>query len=439
MKFAKAFIPVAALGLLTACGDMSQNATGKYTLEDQVGELHGQRQAEQAPTAVAPIEISLKNAEFTVGQESKHEVSVTAPKGLAYSLRLEQAPQGMKLSNKAEGLFELSWKPTEKAVPLYHGTGNMEVKIVVDYNERASTNKEAVRALQSGQSTEQAVKVLVNRRAGQPQIKIVGGDIPASIEEGKSVSFVVEVTDPGTESQPDVSFSEVGVGSVNGERLIAIDLKKGLKRTENGTFQTRGILNANIKQLPKEVLESLEQSNGEIKIQFGFEVTAASSGAKLKTEMKTIALKLDKEASAPDLKIDQKGSSRGKKITITIMAVAKNERANTNINLNSLKAALEAEATKLPGKAELVNCKEGNNTPVHTCRIAWTVPCDAADLKAEYSLSVEAASKLFGDTKVATDTKQLRVGGACPTKKSTSKSSKKPVTTSKAPTAGGKK
>lgn len=449
MKFAKALIPVVAsaffLGLFSACGDMSQDATGKYAVEDKVGELHGQRQAVQTRIAVAPIEISLKTAEFTVGEESKLDVSVTAPAGLAYDLRLEDAPKGMKLARKADGLFALTWKPTEKAVPLYNDNGKMDFKLVVDQNETASTNKEALNALQSGQSTEQVVKVVVHRRQGQAQIKFVGGVIPASIEEGKSVAFVVEVTDPGTESKPDVSFSEVAVGAVNAASLIAIDFKNGLKRTDSGTYQVRGFLNANVKQLPKAVLESLEQSNGEVKLQFGFEVTSASNGAKLKTEMKTVALTLDKTASAPELKIDQKGSSRGQKITITVMAVSKNDRANTNINLSSLKAAIEAEASKLPGKVELVSCKEANNTPVHTCKIAWTVPCETADLKAEYSLAVEASSTLFGDVKTATETKALRLGGACPVKKAAkvapkvkSKTSKKPVTTSKAPTAGGK-
>lgn len=427
-KMSKNLITMACTAaLLSACGDMKQDPTTEYKdVSENLVRPHNVKPNEQKFLSgelfdIYPTAGQVLN--FIEGEAKSYTIDSRAVTGAVYDVVLTGKPdEGMTLKKgEKPGQFILTWTPPRGHIP--NGESDRQHELTFEIVLLPGTDARAQQIFNNPElPIDRTRKHTVNVRRSKQQAainKITG--IKTSVNEGEKFSFQIEVTDPAAHAgnpprlvPVEVSSSNTELFEANGGSFVTLDTssqaKMNVEDKGDGVWVFHRVFDTNAAVIPLPLTKTgeVDTNADSVVVRFGYMVIGAG-GATSPEKVERVTIHLNKKAEKPEIRFltgkQSIGLHTGVEREIEFGASVKNPRAKVSLSLEALRAAVSG----WPG-SPTVTCEDsGADLTRKNCVLTWKVPCEAADLKTEYQLTVEATSDLFGRTEKAQITKTLKI------------------------------
>ncbi len=415
------------VALFSSCGDVKQDPTSDYKdVSENLVRPHDVKSPEQKFRSgelfdILPAEGQVLN--FVEGEAKSYVIETRAIAGTVYDVALTAKPdEGMTLSKgEKPGQFVLSWAPRRGHIP--NGEPDRQHEIALELVLLPGTDARAQQIFNDPNlPIDRARKHAVNVRRSkqQPVISKIAGMRP-SVNEGDKFEFAIEVFDPAAHSgnpprlvPVDMTGNATELFDANGGAFVRFDASSsGKLQAEDkgdGVWVFHRVFDTKAATIPAPLTKDgeIDAAADSVTVRFGFMVNGAG-GLTSPEKVERVTINLNKKADKPEIRFLTGKSSialdTGVERHIEFGARAKNPRAKVSINLDALRAAVST----WPGSPAITCEDAGRDLTAKNCALTWKVPCEDAGLKSEYSLTVEAASELFGRTETAKLTKTLKI------------------------------
>lgn len=424
-QLSKNLISLAGVALLfSACGEMKKDPTTEYSdVKNGLVRPHSIKSRDQQYLSrelfdIYPADNAVLN--FVEGEAKSYRIETRAISGAVYDIALTKKPaDGMTLTKTEKpGVYVLTWTPERGHIPNAEPTREHELTfelILLPGSDARATGIFNSATLPIDRTRKHTISV--RRTKQQPVISRVSG-LQERVAEGKQFRFSIEVADPAGHAGNMPKLVPVEIVAQNGElheanghSFIRPDPEKPTpERNEDGTWVFHRIFDTNLAAVPLPLDKdgAVDLAASSVVVRFGYMINGAG-GMTSPEKIERVTIDLDKNIEAPTIRFATGKQSialeTGVERDIEIAVLSTNTRAKVDLNLEALRATLAG----LPG-APTIACEDmGRVTNIKNCALTWKVPCDATDLKAEYPLTVEAASQLFDRTATAKLTKTLKI------------------------------
>lgn len=330
--------------------------------------------------------------DFIEGQANSIQVRVRSrDPGITFSLAVNQVdlPKGatwnkVKDESPQSQLWVLKWTPPLRYTGLTDSTAPisipMQAKVESAANPKYRTNN----------VYPVTINTVVRKSSTVPSVKFVG--LQTSIQEGKSFTFTMEVTDPASSKDMPPKVVKFGCPQVNGEQPIEDGYNQvvanGVSQKGNGvwsyqyTFDTKN--QTVVSHVPKATRTTLC---------FGFNVESTATRNVSTNNQRTVDVALVSKTPLVSWQeanpVFHAATPEANNLVFTVRVPS--ERGEIEVFNKTVGFAT------FPGKPSM-NCKPlGSETNAQKCEISWKMSCsDDKTLKSKYVISISARNTFEG-------------------------------------------